>query len=569
MGKVPHLSADPLFRSYRGCIISSMTDGAGLDVGRSALSSGEWERALHAFDDVLSMSSDAEALDGSARALWWLGRIPEAIERRRDAYAVFRKGGDLGRAARIALWLANEHRVQGSDAVARGWFARAERICAGLPPSPAHGWLAIAKTERMDDPVEKARHATEALDIAHKHSDADLEIRALARSGLALVAQGLIEEGAARFDEAMAAATGGEAFELDVLGETYCDMFAAIGIAGDDGAFDEWTGVINAYLAQTSHAAGLAFCGSCCGELFTAAGQLDVAEKKMMKTLRELSESGQRARCVHPASKLAELRVVQGRFEDADRLLEGFETLPETVHARVSLALARGQNAVAAALLERRLTALGPDSMLSVPFLAQLVEVRISKADLDGARAAAERLRAFAESSRYPRAIAEADRAWGRVQISSGDRDAGRASLEWAIELFEKIRKPLEGARTRLLLAEALTASDPEIAATEARTAVATFTQVGATRDADLAASLLRALTGEGRSGPKGYGTLSKREQEVLALVAEGLTNAEIGARLFISTKTAGHHVSNILSKLGLRSRAEAAAWSLRVDAPA
>jgi DNA-binding NarL/FixJ family response regulator len=55
---------------------------------------------------------------------------------------------------------------------------------------------------------------------------------------------------------------------------------------------------------------------------------------------------------------------------------------------------------------------------------------------------------------------------------------------------------------------------------------------------------------------------ISAREAEVLAALGEHLTNAEIGARLFISTKTAGNHVSSILSKLNLRSRAEAAAFA-------
>ncbi|OJU71261.1 helix-turn-helix transcriptional regulator [Microbacterium sp.] len=54
--------------------------------------------------------------------------------------------------------------------------------------------------------------------------------------------------------------------------------------------------------------------------------------------------------------------------------------------------------------------------------------------------------------------------------------------------------------------------------------------------------------------------SLTSRERQVLALVAEGLTNAQIGARLFISPKTASVHVSAILSKIGAGNRAEAAA---------
>ena len=48
----------------------------------------------------------------------------------------------------------------------------------------------------------------------------------------------------------------------------------------------------------------------------------------------------------------------------------------------------------------------------------------------------------------------------------------------------------------------------------------------------------------------------------MLALIKRGLTNPEIGAELFISPKTAAHHVSSILAKLNLRSRAEAAAFA-------
>jgi DNA-binding NarL/FixJ family response regulator len=61
---------------------------------------------------------------------------------------------------------------------------------------------------------------------------------------------------------------------------------------------------------------------------------------------------------------------------------------------------------------------------------------------------------------------------------------------------------------------------------------------------------------------------LTSREAEVLDLLREGLTNGEIGSRLFISAKTAEHHVSRILTKLGVRTRAEAAAVAAAAATP-
>ena len=62
---------------------------------------------------------------------------------------------------------------------------------------------------------------------------------------------------------------------------------------------------------------------------------------------------------------------------------------------------------------------------------------------------------------------------------------------------------------------------------------------------------------------------LTRREREVLALVAQGRTNRQIADELFISENTAGVHVSNILGKLGVASRTEAAAVAVRLDVAA
>jgi DNA-binding NarL/FixJ family response regulator len=78
-------------------------------------------------------------------------------------------------------------------------------------------------------------------------------------------------------------------------------------------------------------------------------------------------------------------------------------------------------------------------------------------------------------------------------------------------------------------------------------------------RAADTAVALLHRLTVEPVRGP-----LTRREEEVLALIAGGLSNAAIAASLVISEKTAGHHVSHILTKLGVPNRAAAAAYAAR-----
>ena len=90
------------------------------------------------------------------------------------------------------------------------------------------------------------------------------------------------------------------------------------------------------------------------------------------------------------------------------------------------------------------------------------------------------------------------------------------------------------------------------------------FERLDAARHADAAGALLRSLGAPIRTGPKGTGALTRREAEVLQLIGAGLSNPEIADRLYITRKTVETHVGNLLAKLGLRNRAEAAAFVTR-----
>ncbi len=544
--------------------VNAARAATGVSDGYQALAAGDWEGARAAFDAALDAGGDIDpdALDGRGRALWWLRDTEGAVASRERAYAGFRREGDLPRAARVALWLACEYStVWGNEAAAGGWVARAERLLRDTAPGAGHSWLALARSERADDPAEAAVLAAAALEGALSHGDVDLEIRALAQLGLAKVEAGHVDDGLAHLDEAMASASAGESTSLETFADVCCALMLACDLAGDDSRPRQWSQVVDAFLRRYEHVPLLAFCRTCCADVYAGTGRIDEAEQELVAAMRELTEAGQRSRCANPASKLAAIRVLQGRLEEADELLRGLDGMPETVEAAAALRLARGEPAAAAALLERRLHELGWANLVGVPLLALLVQARLAVADHVGAKAAADAIATMAVGR--GRSEAAGLLASGRVAAAAGNPGA-EALLSDAAERFARVNLPLESARARLELGRLLAKSETELAIDVANRAHRELEDLGADREAAAAAALLRGLGAKTRAGPRALELLTKRESEVLRLLGEGLSNAEIASRLFISRKTAEHHVGRILRKLDLRSRAEAAAYAVR-----
>jgi DNA-binding CsgD family transcriptional regulator/tetratricopeptide (TPR) repeat protein len=166
------------------------------------------------------------------------------------------------------------------------------------------------------------------------------------------------------------------------------------------------------------------------------------------------------------------------------------------------------------------------------------------------------------------RARAENSRLHWLSGIDPPGEEALVAAWQEATCAFEQFGHVYETARSRIRLAAVLQAAGSAEAATE----IARARAVAESLAAEPLRSELRSLAGgEKPTGEKGespssrlYETLTAREEEVLALVAEGRSNREIALQLFISAKTVSVHVSNILAKLGAGGRTEAAAIARR-----
>jgi ATP/maltotriose-dependent transcriptional regulator MalT len=533
--------------------------------GFEALARADWAAARAALEQAVAEGDESpDVLDALGRALWWQRDAEGAVVQRERAYAGFRRDGELARAARVALWLSREYAlVWRNKAAANGWLARAERLLATVAPGAEQGWLDLAHSERAAEPAEAARLAERALENALAARDTDLELRALAQLGLAEVSAGLVDEGLGRLDEAMAVATSGEPATLETFADVCCTLILACERAGDDERPRQWSQVFESFVRTYDHVPLLAFCRTCSADVAAASGRIDAAEQELLAALRELTDAGQRARCVHPAARLAEIRVLQGRLDEASQLLAGFEDEPDAVPVEVSLRLARGEPEAATALVERRLAQVGRSNPLAAPLLVQLVEARLAAGEVEAARIAAAELETLGASSGRDRVQAAALLARGRVEAAAGE-PAAIETLERAVETLTTLGLELDAARARLVLAGAVADGKPALAIDLARRAHGRLDALGATHEADAANALLRSLGAKGRAGPRAYGLLSKREVEVLRLLGEGLTNAQIARRLFISPKTAEHHVSRIYSKLGLATRSEAAAYAVR-----
>jgi DNA-binding CsgD family transcriptional regulator len=303
------------------------------------------------------------------------------------------------------------------------------------------------------------------------------------------------------------------------------------------------------------------------GSVLFAAGRWSLAELELQRAL-SMSEDVGRHALLEAGTTLAALRLREGRLSEAVELVEGLDmSLPAAALVAAEVRLAAGRPEDAAALLRARLVLLDADDPQGDLLAAALSEAYLAAGDLPGAAETLADRRADPTRPALPRGKAQLTRCAGLFAAASGEATTAVRRLADALASFEEHCLPFEAARTRLDLARTLADDDPEAAVAHAAEALRDLRRLGAAGEAATAAAMLRKLGVTPGPEPRDPGVLTRREQDVLALVADGLTNPQIAERLFLSRKTVAHHVSSILAKLALRSRAEAAAYATRVGA--
>ena len=506
--------------------------------------------------------ADGKSLELQGRTAHAAGDYTTAAAVYEEAFVAYKHAGDFAAAARAARtvgWFRGW--VFGEWAVHRGWVVRARRLLEQADDEHGRGWVVLDDALTGSDLEVQRSQYLEAIDVARRTGDADLECDATASLGMMLVFSGRVDEGMAHLDEALAGICGGDVTELPVVEGCLCGLITACERTRDVTRAEEWLRAAERVMQRGNLLAVAGHCRAHYASILVAAGRWADAEDELVAALDLLPEGiavWETARC-----RLADLRVRQGRFEEAEQLLASLEHHEDAVIPIAALHLARSHPDRAIELLDRVLGAGLQEHHLTVPLLAMSVDAHLAGDDLDAARRLSDQLSELAtdQPSTYVRAVAAVARA--RLCTAAGDGDA-RAYWHQALTMFASARMPAEVASARLELARVIAVDRPSAAIAELDAAHQTFEELGARRSADQAAALLRSLGGPATTGPKRRTMLTRREDEVLELLALGLSNAAIGERLFISAKTVEHHVGRLLSKLGLRSRAEAAAYVAR-----
>jgi DNA-binding CsgD family transcriptional regulator len=558
------------------------------DRARDALLRAEQEsRALHAYRDAAAAGRQAlelwppghdeerriETLESYASSAELSGELAEAARAWREIAGIRTERGGGERLAEAQRRLAAVYDLKGDrDSAFAARAGAAEAFNAGgRPGEAAIERLAMANYMRARADYSAAIELTEAATGDADHADRiDLRLRARGLEGVVRAKRGEYEEGLRMVRDGLAAALDHD------LTPVAAELYQRLGLVLYDGAdYRRAQEALDSALdlCNTSGEGDVIACQTCILYVLRECGEWAEA----LKLGRELIDAGD---AIWVAEGLiGAIHAYQGKLHSARRMLRSsygtasqvghFNMTVDTTGALAWVAAAQDADAEAAdhyravvATWQR-----SEDHHYAITGLRRGAGFFARRGDLAGAHDCSEALTQIASRIGRAEALAGLAYAIGETALANGDSDTAAEQLGQSLELHRGMDVPYERAEIELRAGVALAAAgEREPALERLSDAYRTARKLGARPLATEAAkevsalgeSVVQRLGRRGEADADGAG-LSRRELQVVRLVAVGRTNREIAQELFLSPRTVDMHVRNILRKLDARSRVAAA----------
>lgn len=560
---------------------------------RALVEAAESSCRVHAYRDAVRQARQAlelwppgrdeaeriAVLDRLGRCAELSGELDEAIRSWAQVARARREAGNLFALAETRRRMAAVHALAGAWDLALAAHGDAADAFArhGLPGEAAAERLVAA------DLLEAAGRRRRALELAitarneaHRADRADLEARALGLEGQLRVEFGETETGLQAVRQGLSLALARDL--TGPAGELHYRLASALGEAGEYGpSRDIWeAGLAHCQAHGLSEVEQL--CLACYAGVLLEVGEWD----RSARTCRELASSADSDPVVRLAAGciLGVLEGLRGNSSEARRLLleteEGLRAMPPFVALELSVhwgvALAdeldgRFDDATERIRVLRARWGETDDLYYVVHPLRWAATFLAGRGLESEVRACADVLASVAAAKGSPEALAALAHVLGECALLDGDAEGASGHFDKARELLVRIGLPFQEAHTRARLAAALAATgQKEAAAHHLSRAYHAAHRMGAEPQARTAVEALRGLgvslefhLGKRATHRIAHGGLTRRERQVMGLVALGRSNRAIARELFLSPRTVEMHVSNALQKLGAANRTEAA----------
>jgi DNA-binding CsgD family transcriptional regulator len=541
-----------------------------LEQGRRAFADRKWRAA---FDSLSAAGRDAELepedLERLGDAAYLVGDDDAAVAAWTRAHNAFAERDDCLRAARLGFWLSLALLLGGKVAQSSGWLSRTQRVLAGREGECVeHGFMLVVSglfSMFKGDGEEACASFEQATALGERFGNTDLLACSVLTHGQALIQIQRTDEGIRLLDESMVAVTSGQVSPI-MAGVIYCAVIITCERAYDLQRAHEWTVALDEWCRSQPEL--VAFRGQCLvhrSEVMQFKGDWAAARAESDRACELLSGRSQTlmGRALYQQGELHRLTGELDRADGAYRRAgeQGFEPQPGVSLLR----LAQGNPRAAVASIRRVENEAGSQQgpgagVQRIKILGPFAEIMLATGELEPARAAADELAAIAREMEVPFVTAVAAHTIGAVLLAGGDAEAALVPLREAWTIWQNLDAPYEAARVRVLIGRACQQlGDTDTAKLHLDAAATVFERLGAAPD-------LARLRGDAPPAGGAVAELSKRERQVLALVASGKTNRQIAAKLGISEHTVARHLSNIFDKLGVNSRTAASAIAFQHD---